>query len=224
MYREIKGRTKPVLLLLVLLCCSGVANAQGWYLGGGIGDSRAGNLSTCSSLNGLFPGFSCSGDSNSTGWRVFAGYDISQNLAVEGSYVDLGKFHGTATSSPGLNPDTAAGNANPTGFVLDAVFSLPATEQFGFIARLGVFAWSLDTTVGVTRCCGAPSQPSTSASPSGTSVDFGVGVKYDFNKNLGVRAEYQKFANIGSDATGKSDVSQLSASLVYHFQFGSSFY
>src|SRR5215471_15174419 len=213
MDQEVEGRKKFYLSLLVLLCCSGVASAQGWYAGAGIGQSRADNLGACSSSNGLSPGFSCSGSGSSTGWRLFAGYEINRNLAVEGGYLDLGEFHGSAENAPSLNPDSATSTAHPSGFTLDTFFTLPASEQFGFIARLGVFAWSLDATVSLTPCCGVPKPPSTSGNANGVSVDFGVGVKYDFDKNLGVRAEFQRFANIGNDVTGKSDVSLISASL-----------
>src|SRR5215471_8024241 len=188
MDQEVEGRKKFYLSLLVLLCCSGVASAQGWYAGAGIGQSRADNLGACSSSNGLSPGFSCSGSGSSTGWRLFAGYEINRNLAVEGGYLDLGEFHGSAENAPSLNPDSATSTAHPSGF-------------------------TLDTTVSLTPCCGVPKPPSTSVNANGVSVDFGVGVKYDFDKNLGVRAEFQRFANIGNDVTGKSDVSLISASL-----------
>src|SRR5215472_2553340 len=87
MDHEIEGRTR--LLFLLLLCTSSAASAQGWYAGAGIGQSGADN---CSSLNLLDPGFSCGGKDSSTGWRAFAGYEFGRHLAVEGGYVDLGKF------------------------------------------------------------------------------------------------------------------------------------
>jgi hypothetical protein len=54
--------------------------------------------------------------------------------------------------------------------------------------------------------------------PSGNSLDFGVGVKYDIDGNIGVRAELQRFQGIGNSTTGKSDVDSISASLVYRFR------
>jgi len=176
----------------------------------------------CSSLSGLDPGSSsCTGDDSSTGWKVIAGYDINRNLAVEGGYVDLGTFHGSASGTVFGTPGMATGNARASGFSLDAVGTLLAGDRFGLVGRIGVFEWSLDATASRTSVA-AYSNGTFSGSARGASLDFGVGVKYDFDKNLGVRAELQKFANIGSDATGKSDVSLISASLVYRFR--SSFY
>jgi len=59
---------------------------------------------------------------------------------------------------------------------------------------------------------------STSDKPTGTSADFGAGVKYDFQKKVGAQAEFQRYASIGNDSTGKSDVDLISASIVYRFQ------
>ncbi len=219
MDHETEGRTRPFLLFLLLLCTSGAARAQVWYAGAGIGQSGA---DTCSSLNLLDQGFSCSGNESSTGWKVFAGYEISRNLAVEGGYVDFGKFQTSASGTIFLQPGTVTGSVKGSGFSLDAVGTLPFGKAFGLFGRIGVLAWSLDATAH-RAAPGTPYDGATSGgSASGTSVEFGVGAKYDFNKNLGVRAEFQKFASVGSDATGKSDMSLIAASVVYRFI--SSFY
>ena len=43
-------------------------------------------------------------------------------------------------------------------------------------------------------------------------------MKYDFYKNMGVRAEFQRFKSIGDSTTGKADVDLISASVVYRFK------
>jgi OOP family OmpA-OmpF porin len=205
--------------------CSSAAYAQGWYMGAGTGPSKANNLGNCSNLSGLLdPGFACDSGDLSFGWKLFAGYEITRNLAVEGSYVDLGEFtvsaSGNAFGAPPGNTVTASVRDRPTGFGLDAVGTWPVTEQVGVIGRVGIFAWTLDASANTSRkFIGSVSETD---KPTGTGFDFGVGGKYDVDKNLGIRAEIQKFASIGNGTTGKSDVYLISASVVYRLR--SSFY
>jgi len=225
MAQELEGRKNARFLLWVLLCCSGVANAQEWYAGAGIGLSRADNLGACSSSNGLSAGFSCSGNS-STGWRLFAGYEINRNLAVEGSYVDLGEFNqsaqGSATGAPPGNTATTRSTGKPIGLSVDAVATWLGNEQSGVIARVGILVWSLDSRMATTF--NGINTTTSHNTPTGASLDIGVGLKHDFDKNLGVRVELQRFLNVGDDTTGKAGIYLLSASLVYRFSFRSSFY
>lgn len=207
---------------VLLPLCSGAAQAQsqGWYIGAGAGQSKVNNAS-CSDLNGVFdPGFSCTSNDTSTGWKLFAGYQFNPYLAAEGGYVDLGNFKASASGRVTGIPATASGSDKASGFSLDAVGTLPISEQFGLLGRIGIFAWSLDASA--TASAGGGGAPGASASlsdkPSGTSLDFGVGVKYDFTRDVGVRAEFQRFQSIGNDNTGKSDIDLISASLLYRFK------
>ena len=59
---------------------------------------------------------------------------------------------------------------------------------------------------------------SASDKPKGVSLDFGVGVKYDFDRDIGIRGEFERFTNIGNDTTGKSDIDLISASILYRFR------
>ena len=210
------GPTAVAAAVLLTLGSSVVyAQDQGWYMGGGIGQSKANNIGSCSDIFDSVN--SCSIKTTDTGWKLFAGYQVNQHVAFEASYVDLGTF---AISGSGLIGGSAgvfnaSGSDKPTGFSFDAVGTWPINAQFGLIGRIGFFAWSLDATANASN---GGTSVSASDKPTGTSVDFGVGVKYDFDKNLGVRAEFQRFASIGNDTTGKSDVDLVSASVVYRFK------
>ena len=210
--------------LVIAFAAPACAQTQGWYIGGGIGQSKANNAGGCSDLNGVFlPGFDCTSNDTSTGWKLFAGYQLNEHLALEAGYVDLGNFKISASGNfagPPLppGPGTASGSDKATGFSLDAVGTLPINEQFGLIGRIGIFAWTLDASSSAAQTGAVnPLSVSTSDKPSGTSLDFGVGVKYDFNRDVGVRAEFQRFQSIGNDNTGKSDIDLISASLLYRF-------
>jgi OOP family OmpA-OmpF porin len=74
---------------------SSVAHAQdqGWYMGIGVGQSKAKDVGSCSDLQALTPStVSCSTKDTSTGTKLFGGYQFNQYVAAEASYVDLGKF------------------------------------------------------------------------------------------------------------------------------------
>lgn len=215
------------IAVALLSVCAGAAHAQseGWYIGAGAGQSKANDAGGCSDLNGLFlPGFDCTSNDTSTGWKLFAGYQFNRNLALEGGYVDLGNFKISASGNfagPPLppGPGTASGSDKASGFNLDAVGTLPISEEFGLIGRIGLFAWTLDASATASQTNAVPTLSVTNSDkPSGTSLDYGVGVKYDFNGVAGVRAEYQRFKNIGNDTTGKSDIDLISVSLLYRFK------
>jgi OmpA-OmpF porin, OOP family len=217
------GKLSSIVAVL-LSACAGAAQAQsqGWYIGAGAGQSKANNAGSCSDLNGFFdPGFSCTSNDTSSGWKVFAGYQFNPYVAVEGGYADLGNFKVSASGNITAIPASLNASDKASGFSLDAVGTLPVGEGFGLLGRIGVFAWKLDATSSVSGGgFGVPGQgPVTSSdSPSGTSADFGVGVKYDFNSVGGVRVEWQRFKSIGNDNTGKSDIDLISASLLYRFR------
>jgi len=212
-------------LLPALWAGAAHAQSEGWYIGAGAGQSRANNAASCSDLNDVFlPGFDCTSNDTSTGWKLFAGYQFNPYLAVEGGYVDLGNFKISASGNfagPPLppGPGMASGSDKASGFNLDAVGTLPINDQFGLIGRIGVFAWSLDASATASQTNAVPTlSASTSDKPSGTGADFGVGAKFDFNGVAGVRVEWQRFKSIGNDTTGKSDVDLISASLLYRFR------
>jgi OOP family OmpA-OmpF porin len=51
-----------------------------------------------------------------------------------------------------------------------------------------------------------------------TDLTYGIGAQYDINRQLGVRAEWQRYTNMGDDATiGESDVDVMSVGLVVRF-------
>jgi OOP family OmpA-OmpF porin len=189
---------------------SSAAHAQGWYGGVGFGETKYDGLNGfCNDLLALLPGgTTCSSDDKDSGWKLFAGAQFHQNAAVEFGYLDLGK--GTISlSGPGVG-GTAAWEA--TGFNLALVGTLPVNNEFGFLGRIGFFMWDLDFSVsGVGG--------SSSASASGTDITYGVGVKYDFSKTVGMRAEWEKFKDVGDEIeTGQGDIDLLSLSLVFRFQ------
>src|ERR1700687_2854672 len=87
-----------------------------FYAGGSIGQSKA--KDACEGVT-----ISC--DDKDTAWRIFGGYQVNRNFAVELGYADLGK----ATASGIVSGVNVNAKAEATAFDLVAVGILPVANQ-----------------------------------------------------------------------------------------------
>ncbi len=206
-----------VVLILELAATPAMAQSAGLYGGIGFGNSTVKDDTSCSDLAGLFdPGFSCSSDDTDTGWKVFIGNQLNENAAVEFGYVDLGKITGSASGTVLGTPVSVNADVKAKGFNVSLVGSLPVSNEFSFMGRIGLFRWDIDATASA-NVGGFPG--SASESDNGVDLSFGLGAQYDFSKKAGIRAEWERFQDVGNqDTTGQSDVDLLSLSLVFRFQ------
>ena len=192
--------TSKILVATALALCATSASAQG-YIGGSIGQSDIDEEITSGLING-----NQSVDGKDTAWKIFGGYMFNRHFGLEVAYVDLGEvsYSGTFTDPDGTVPVTG-GKVEVAGVNLSAIGAVPVTEQFSVFGKLGFLFWDAeanDTTDG---------QPF-SAQDDGADLSFGVGLGYNFTRNLGVRAEWEMFQNV-SDA----DVSLVSVGLLWRF-------
>lgn len=183
-----------------LMAASAAATAQqagGIYAGVSIGQSKF--KEACSGSGGT--GVSC--EDTDTAWRIFGGYEVNRNFAVELGYADLGQAKATATSG-GF---TATATAEATAWDLVAVGSWPISPNFSVYGKLGLFYGKVEGTAGGTGF------GSSSQSDSGTDLTYGLGARFDFTRNLGARAEWQRY----NDVSG-SDIDVMSIGVVYRFR------
>ena len=181
----------------VLASAPALAQDSGWYAGASIGQTKA--KDACTGLAGT--GITC--DDKDTAFSIFGGYQVNQNFGVELGYTDLGKV----TASGG----GATASIEAKGFELVGVGTYPINQQFDVYGKLGFFRWDLDASA---------SGPggSFSQSESGTDLTFGLGVKYNFTKNVGMRVQWQQYKDIGNEATtGTSDVDVIGVGIVFKF-------
>jgi len=165
----------------------------GWYAGGSIGESK-----TDCNTNGVA---GASRDDKDTGFRVFGGYNFNQHFAAEFGYADLGKV----TASAG----GASAEVKNTAWDVMAVGIIPLAEKFSLYGKLG---WYFADSKLSGDLLGSASQNSNNAT-------YGIGAGYDFNRNLGLRAEWQRYGNVGGDNVGgKSDADVYSIGVVYRFR------
>jgi OOP family OmpA-OmpF porin len=160
------------------------------YAGGSIGQSKV--KIDCGGFS------SC--DDKDTAFRLFVGYQFNQYIAAELGYADLGK----AKFSVGpFNGDVKA-----TSWDASAVGSFPVADQFAILGRLGAYhaEAKLEGDFG-------------SGKDTKTGVLWGFGGQFDLNKNLGFRAEWNRYNKMGGDNTGgKENVDVLNIGALWRFQ------
>src|SRR5450830_546714 len=190
-----------------------MADDSGWYVGANIGQSRAkiaDDRITAQLLSGGLVTTSISDDNRDLGFKIFGGYLINKNFAVEGGYFDLGEFGFRALTLP---TGTLNGNIKLKGLNLDLVGILPFTEKFAAFGRVGVnYAYAKDSFSGT----GSVSVLNPNPSKYDTNYKFGVGLQYALTESVGIRAEAERYRI--DDAVGnKGDIDLLSLGLVYRF-------
>jgi OmpA-OmpF porin, OOP family len=190
-----------------------MADDSGWYVGANIGQSRAkiaDDRITAQLLSGGLVTTSISDNNRDLGYKIFGGYLINKNFAIEGGYFDLGEFGFRALTLP---TGTLNGNIKLKGLNLDLVGILPFTEKFAAFGRVGVnYAQAKDSFSGT----GSVSVLNPNPSKYDTNYKFGVGLQYALTESIGLRAEAERYRI--DDAVGnKGDIDLLSLGLVYRF-------
>jgi OOP family OmpA-OmpF porin len=125
--------------------------------------------------------------------KILGGYQINRNFAAEVGYIDFGK-----TSSGGVDFKANA-------LELVGVGILPLMDnKLGVYGKLGMFRGEAEA-----------SGPGGTAKNDSVEVTYGIGVQYNFTPQLGLRGEWQRYADVGD---GASDIDVLSVGVVFRFR------
>jgi OmpA-OmpF porin, OOP family len=171
---------------------------SGWLAGASFGQSK---------FNIDCGGSSC--DDTDTAFRIFGGYQFNKHFSAELGYADLGKLTVSGVAS-GLS---ANADLKATVWDLMAVGTLPVADKFSLYGKLGMYRADTKLSGSVAGF------GSGSASDNNTDLTYAVGAGYDFNKNLGLRAEWQRYSKVGSDSTGgDGDIDVYGVAVVYRFK------
>ena len=143
-------------------------------------------------------------------YKVFGGYQFNRNFGVELGYFHLGSFGFHATTTPA---GTLDGDFRVQGGNLDLVGTLPFTEKFSGLARLGV---QYARTRAAVNGTGAVVVSNTHPSDREANAKIGLGLQYAFSPAFQLRGEVERFRV--SDAVGNhSQVAMYSVSAVFPF-------
>lgn len=211
-------KRRPTLLVLAMLA-SPMLYAQeftpntGMYMGISAGEAKA-NLDNARITQGLLGSGlttdSMTEDRKATGYKAFVGYPINPNWAIEAGYFDLGQFGFTANTTPA---GSLSGAARIKGMNLDLVATLPITERWSLLGRVGAaYAQTRDSFSGT----GAVSVLNPNPSKNETNYKFGFGTQYAFTPALTLRLEGERY-RINDAVSNRGDVDLISLGLVYRF-------
>lgn len=130
------------------------------------------------------------GDSSDQGWKAFIGGSAGRILGWEAGYVDLGKF----TTGSGAS-------IKPKGWNADILAGAPLGPVNPFV-KVGAFYADVEGPTTKDRSW---------------DWTYGAGVGFDFNKNVGMRVEYERFQVDNNDAIPHSKFDMASVSLIGKF-------
>lgn len=145
-----------------------------------------------------------SSDTKDTGFKLYGGWMLNQNFGVEAALYDLGKAQG-AVALPGVG--NVGVEAKARGLGLYGVAALPIND-FSLFAKAG-FAYTR-AEVSVTGPIGG------SNTESKFNPAYGLGASYAFTKNIGARAEWERF-RIEYPGGQKEDTDLITVGVTYAF-------
>jgi OmpA-OmpF porin, OOP family len=148
---------KIMLRAACVTACLGVAaaRAEGLYIGGSLATPHYGD-----NINGL-----SIGNSGISG-KLFGGYQLNPNFAVEAGVADLGRI------------SDENGSIKSYGEYVDAVGLLPLNERWSILGSVGAAHVDIDTSNGDDR---------------GAALKLGLGAEYALNKDVALRGEYENY-------------------------------
>lgn len=190
-----------------------VATNTGVYMGISAGESKAhiDNAHITQSLLGA--GFTTDAlaiDQKGTGYKAFIGFPMSPNWAVETGYFDLGRFGFDASTTPA---GTLSGSARIKGLNLDLVGTLPITDRWSLLGRVGA---AYAQTKGTFSSTGAVAVTEPATRKRETNYKYGFGTQYAFTPALTLRLEGERY-RVNDSVGQRANVDLVSLGLVYRF-------
>lgn len=180
------------VVAIALLSAAPLAFADaGFYAGAGFGQTSV-DLGDTTGIDRV--------DDTDTGFKLYGGYRFNENFALEAGYADLGE---ATMGITGL----ADAKFEATALFVDAVATLPLSPQFALFGRVGVAMTNAELSVSV------PGVGSASVDDDEAEFKFGLGAEYSFSKAVALRAEWERYVDVGGDNTGEGDIDVLGLSI-----------
>ena len=185
----------------------------GFYVGGNVGGTRAdfNNDAINSGLtNQGFTVNSTTRDNRDTGYKLFGGYQINPNFAIESGYFDLGRFGYSSTTTP---TGSFNGSTRVKGLNLDLVGMVPLSERLSAFGRVGAAYARSRANFSST---GAVPLNFSNRDRNRTDVKYGLGLQYAVTDALALRAEIERY-RISDPLRNRGNVNMASLGMIYRF-------
>lgn len=209
-----------ILLLLALFTCGpALAQTSGWYIGGGIGSTQAYFVRSDFTDTGLATG-TYSADDNDVGIRLFGGYRVAPNWALEFGFASLGRYkHRYNNAGNVALYDYEAG-----ALTVAAAARLPLTGGLSLNGRIGVALTA--TELSLRRDNGTANPPFcpdtwswySDCASRRNNLYWGLGAQFDVSPRWGIRLDYDNYGEVGEEfETGRADIETMSVNFVWRF-------
>ncbi len=184
---------KNVLFALIAaLAAPLAAHAEGnYYVGGNVGRAEQ-----KVDVDGL------SFKEHKTAYKVYGGYNYTENFGVEVGFADLREAEKTGNG--------ARIASKPQSLYVAAVGILPLEDQFALFGKVGVAYNHVKVSASVAGFSG-------SGSDNQASPYVSVGASYQLNKNVSFVAEYEYFGKIAKDGDANIKANLVSVGARYAF-------
>lgn len=226
-----KNKSATLALALAALAAAPVAHA-GWYGGLGVGNSKT-DKELVRNRESTVVNATVSGstfDDHDIALKAFGGYRFNPWLAVEVNYADLGESRlvtTIATTNP-TSSGVAALTRSISGFGADVVVSAPLGDRASIFGRVGAVRSRLEARTALSGNIvftnGDTSQRERTVTQTETVARYGLGFDWMLGPNLGLRAEYERWTNVGkkfeiggSGTTGEADTDYYGVGFLYRF-------
>jgi len=182
-----------------------------WYGGLNIGQTDESINDGAIANNELGGGLtSITDDHHDNGYKLFAGYQLNDNFAIEAGYFDLGQFGSRAVKE---NVGALKTRTKTKGFNVDLVGSLPMTEKLSAFGRVGAhYSEAKD------RFQGSDDVIVTDRHRRERDINakWGAGLQYDFTQKFAMRLEAERYA-INDVMGNNGNINMYSLGALYRF-------
>jgi OmpA-OmpF porin, OOP family len=169
-------------------------------------------------------------DDTISAWGVQVGYRFGKYFAAEVGYANLGEASyrlpinvqvtvtdlGSGASASDVFPAERASALTSAGPTISAIGLFPIGERFDLQARAGIYLADTRLTNRIRDVEFAENVAHRRVDASQTELLAGIGGTWHINENFSLRAEYQKFFDVGDDEkTGESDFDVINLSVLF---------
>ena len=197
-----------------LMASSAFAQDSYYYGGLSVGTSRAKLNEERITASQLPAGVTSTGiksDDRETGYKVFGGYQANRYIGFEAGAFSLGKFTFEGTTNPAGIID---GKLNYKGVFADVVGTMPVTENFSVIGRVGAQFARVRSAFSGTGAANPVNDPGPNKRE--TNYKVGAGLQYAFSPSVLGRAEVERY-RVSEAVGGHGVVNTVTVGLVFPF-------
>ncbi|HEY6094031.1 MAG TPA: outer membrane beta-barrel protein [Gallionellaceae bacterium] len=188
---KMNNLAKILVTATIAVAICGPAWADGFVYGAAdVGQSAAADA--CVNVG---PAGSRSGCKDTAGaFRLALGFQFVPMLGAEASY----GYYGSASLG------ASSGDWKASGLQVSGIGNVPLGDGFFLTAKLGIAATRLELSA-------------VNSSVTSTNLAFGIGARYDFTRDVAVRAQYENLGDVGDATTGTTRLTLVSAGIVLKF-------